>query len=390
MNAKLISILIGITGVVVVAFWLAKPEQRLVGDVESLVDAAILEVEASQESDHVLQAGLDVGLPHDVAEYLAGVYETDPESIFSEEVRADLTRMIQNNFDSVSKFPDSSDENGLYTPQELGESAYEIRWREFVNNLELTAGERVTVRSIMTQWETFNLELVEQFNAGLIGLEDVQNNVWTIENLQDRLSPYLSADQLVDVRVNAELHMEFLQQQRQADSQWLRNAGYTDGIVDAASENNIAIVREFLMNGVDINATTADGRWNALTRAANDGNVETVQLLVDSGANINWVSSNHRNALIRAAGNGHLEVVRLLASEGADLEYHNPQTPTATALAAAAQENHSAVVQELLLWGAVATGPAGRAALNYALVHGNLEMEQMLREKGALDYGRRR
>ena len=390
MNTKLIFIPIGIAAVATVAFWLAKPEQQTNGSVESIVDTAILEAATSQESDHVLQAGLNVGLPRDVAEYLAEVYEADPEKMFTEEVRANLVRMVENNLNGVSETPAHPDESGFSAPQELGESAYEMRWQELVDDMNLSATDKIAVQSLMTEWEMFNLELVEQFNAALISLDDVQNNVLSIENLQDRLSPYLSADQLVDVRVNAELHMEFLRQQREADSQWLRDAGYTYGIVDAARGNNIFAVQELLESGVDINTATTDGIWNALTRAASNGNVETVQFLVDSGANIDWVSSNHRSALIRAAGNGNLEVVRLLASEGADLEYHNPQTPTATALTAAAQENHSAVVEELLFWGADATGPAGRAALEYALEHGNLEMEQVLREEGALEYGQRR
>ncbi len=389
MNRNLIYIPICIAATAVVALWLEDPEHRLNDDVESVVDMAILEAAESKESVHVLQAVVDAGLPRDVAEYLAGIYETDPERIFAEEVRVDLIRMVENNLDVISEFSARSDVVGFNTPQELGESAYEMRWQEFVDDMNLPATDEFAVRSLMTEWETFNLELVEQFNAGLISLEDMQNNVLTIENLQDRLSPYLSADQLVDVQVNAELHSEFLQQQREADSQWLRDAGYTDSIVDAARENNIVAVQELLGIGVDINSATIDGRWNALTRAANNGNVETVGFLVDSGANVNWVSSNHRNALIRAAGNGHLEVVRLLASEGADLEYHNPQMPTATALTAAARENHSAVVEELLFWGADATGPAGRAALRYALDLGNLEMEQILRDRGALEYGQR-
>ena len=63
----------------------------------------------------------------------------------------------------------------------------------------------------------------------------------------------------------------------------------------------------------------------ALMEAADEGHVEVVRLLLESGADINTQEDygNGATALMEAAGNGHVEVVRLLLENGADTNTQN-------------------------------------------------------------------
>jgi ankyrin repeat protein len=57
-----------------------------------------------------------------------------------------------------------------------------------------------------------------------------------------------------------------------------------------------------------------------LTEAAKDGHLETVQYLIENGADIH---ADNDYALQWAAGNGHLDVVRYLVENGADIHADN-------------------------------------------------------------------
>jgi len=57
---------------------------------------------------------------------------------------------------------------------------------------------------------------------------------------------------------------------------------------------------------------------SALMAAAGAGNLELTLLLVERGANVDYMNSKGFNALMRAAMHGHLEVVAALCRCGAD------------------------------------------------------------------------
>jgi ankyrin repeat protein len=84
-----------------------------------------------------------------------------------------------------------------------------------------------------------------------------------------------------------------------------------------------------------------------LMLAARDGHVGVVRVLLEGGADVQWVNKNMYTALHRAAWKGHLEVCRLLLDWGAKinaLERHWNQT----ALHWAAYFGHLSVVQLLV------------------------------------------
>ncbi len=62
-------------------------------------------------------------------------------------------------------------------------------------------------------------------------------------------------------------------------------------------------------------------RWTPLITATVEGHIETIKLLLNSGANINYVGNRRwdSQAVIIAIQEGHLEIVKLLCTAGADV-----------------------------------------------------------------------
>ena len=85
-----------------------------------------------------------------------------------------------------------------------------------------------------------------------------------------------------------------------------------NNLIEAASEGNAETVNLLLDRGADINA----GDDRALTKAARKGQTEVVILLLDRGADIH---ADDDMALRVAANNGHTETVNLLLNRGADI-----------------------------------------------------------------------
>ena len=92
------------------------------------------------------------------------------------------------------------------------------------------------------------------------------------------------------------------------------------------------------------------GQYNSsLYRAANNGEAETISLLLKAGANVNWenMSDQRITPLCAAAQNGHTECVRtLLAAPGININTVN--TSGSTPLLCAAQNGHTECVRTLL------------------------------------------
>jgi ankyrin repeat protein len=87
-------------------------------------------------------------------------------------------------------------------------------------------------------------------------------------------------------------------------------------------------------------------KWESLR-----GHYETVQILLENGADVNTQGGFYGNALYAASRGGHVEVVKILLERGADVnaqggEYGN-------ALQAASQRGHLGIVQVLLEKGAI-------------------------------------
>ena len=91
--------------------------------------------------------------------------------------------------------------------------------------------------------------------------------------------------------------------------------------------------------------------WNALHVATNNGRLNCMSILLNSGIDINSKDNDNDTALSLAAYNGHLQGIELLLARGADINSRN--NGNRTALHCAAININGACVSLLLNKGAV-------------------------------------
>lgn len=87
-------------------------------------------------------------------------------------------------------------------------------------------------------------------------------------------------------------------------------------LIEATLAGNVAGVRSHLQANADPN--TVHNTNTALTYAARDGYTEIAQLLIDAGAEVNWIDREGVTPLILASLKGHTEIAQLLMNHGAD------------------------------------------------------------------------
>lgn len=138
-----------------------------------------------------------------------------------------------------------------------------------------------------------------------------------------------------------------------------------------------------------LSRTTSDGD-STLVRAARDGDVETIELALREGIDVNERSEKDgHTALIAACVANHTEVVRVLMAVDADASVRSRAGETALTLAAV--NNNAEVVAALLQGGGDADlaididvkGRDGKTALMRAAENGYAELAEMLLARGA-------
>lgn len=157
---------------------------------------------------------------------------------------------------------------------------------------------------------------------------------------------------------------------------------------DSAKEGNLEAVRELLgpehdVNLVDVNL--ADKRFGKtpLCWAAEYGQLEVAELLLDRGADFNLADLIGRKPLQWAARYGCKRIVQLLLDRGdsVDSKDKNGRTP----LLLAAREGYVDVVRLLIKYGdEIDSGDAkGQTPLSFAAMNGHLEVVLLLLGMGA-------
>lgn len=146
----------------------------------------------------------------------------------------------------------------------------------------------------------------------------------------------------------------------------------------AANKGDWAGVKQFLREGVDVDARDPDGRTPLMYSLSN---VENVRYLVEKGADVNARDNDGETPLIKAAFLGQLDVVRYLVEKGADMDAQseNGETPLMRAI------RDLDVVKYLVEQGADlnAVDNHGETLLLKAAVSGRLSTVQYLLKKGA-------
>jgi len=170
---------------------------------------------------------------------------------------------------------------------------------------------------------------------------------------------------------------------------WLMAAGrlaFADTdlrLVTAVAEQDRAAIRALLNQGVDVNASRADG-VTALLWAVHFSDVETVDLLLNAGANVNAADDHGVTPLAAAVENNSAQLVQRLLAAGA-----NPnaaQTSGMTPLMTAAHTGNVEVATALVARGAdvnAATKETGVTALMWAAADQRRDVARMLVEHQA-------
>ncbi|GMH36841.1 hypothetical protein BSKO_04714 [Bryopsis sp. KO-2023] len=132
-----------------------------------------------------------------------------------------------------------------------------------------------------------------------------------------------------------------------------------DRFLTAATNGDVAIVKEEIVRGVDIEARSKSSA-TALINAANNNHPETVSVLADGGADVSARDEKGFTAVIGAAYFGQSEALKVLLERG-DIDLEERSNDDVTALFVAAQQGHLENVKLLLNAGAYIESRSGRS-----------------------------
>lgn len=159
----------------------------------------------------------------------------------------------------------------------------------------------------------------------------------------------------------------------------------------ATRKENLAVVKQLLKRGADVNRSAPNG-WTSLKSAAQQGNFEIVKVLLDAGADPNIADDTNYTPLMNAVSGEHEDIVKILLKFNADPNVQsgeNPEDddwePGRTALMDAAFSGNVAIARELLKGGANPNllNSKGRTALHSAVISANADMVALLLKSGA-------
>ncbi len=264
---------------------------------------------------------------------------------------------------------------------EIAQEIFNRNWRDFVNGLDLNASDALRVRNIWIESEARKYELGTIASNGSQEENDIFAAVAEVENnLLSNLSEILSPEQMTAFFEHEEQLIMDTLATSEAIGNELLDTGYS-GLISAARNNNLPSVQAYLASGADPNRLATDGR--SAIKGAVYSDPEILRSLITAGADVNLTTPGNPSALTEAASIGNTNAVRMLVEAGANVNYVPGDHPLDSALYAAAYQGHTEIVRILLDAGADITDIVGEYALVEAIGTGNREMEQMLIDAGA-------
>ncbi|MCA9934600.1 MAG: ankyrin repeat domain-containing protein [Ardenticatenaceae bacterium] len=161
-------------------------------------------------------------------------------------------------------------------------------------------------------------------------------------------------------------------------------------VLHAVDGNHIEVVKLLIAYGADVNQTEWNNKGHALFSAAFYNYPEMVALLLNNGAdpqiNTNWDTGV--TPLHGAADNGSIEAIRVLLDSGvnADIQTNTGLTPIMSVIEDGWASNKLEIFTILLEGGADpnAQDNFGNTALHHAAMRGSVEVIQFLIENGAV------
>jgi len=116
-------------------------------------------------------------------------------------------------------------------------------------------------------------------------------------------------------------------------------------LIEAVVQHDLALVKQLVKRGVNIESRDAQGRTALLVAVANHS-VEIVRVLIDAGADVNAQDLQLDSPLLLAGAEGTLEILQLILEANPDFGKYNRFG--GTPLIPACERGHLEVVQTLL------------------------------------------
>lgn len=118
-------------------------------------------------------------------------------------------------------------------------------------------------------------------------------------------------------------------------------------LYQAVVNNDTTTIKELLSKGANVNFVKQQGwaKVNPLITAINKQNIESVKILLQNGADVNWEDGFNTTALMYAASNGNISIIKYLLEGGADIKHKDKQGNDA--ISTAKQAKHNDVVKLL-------------------------------------------
>jgi ankyrin repeat protein len=155
-----------------------------------------------------------------------------------------------------------------------------------------------------------------------------------------------------------------------------------DSIIKAAEDGHLDMVKLLIEDGAEIDVESYY-KETALMCASENGHFDIVSLLIEKGATIDKKSNYGETAIMCAARKGHFDIVGLLIKNGAKI--NEKDNCKKTALMRASENGYFDIVRLLIEKGAKINekDSCKRTALMYASTKGYPDIVTLLIEKGA-------